>query len=185
MTQFPLYENIKERLRLRYPHNEERDQQGLWTYATLHSAIAGSLSGAVAAIVTQPVDVVRTRIMLEGKVSPRPVISLLLFHYTLIKLFSHMWHHSLSSLKQKHQSDPLQTLQSTSIFPRIATLYRDEGFSALFRGTLPRLWGAMAAGGLYLGLYEAAKGWVRYLGIDGGVSGQGQASQERQDAWTR
>lgn len=90
MTQFPLYENIKERLRLRYPHNEERDQQGLWTYATLHSAIAGSLSGAVAAIVTQPVDVVRTRIMLEGKVSTCPFFSSSISYTLWLNFFAHV-----------------------------------------------------------------------------------------------
>jgi len=64
--QFPLFENLKARLRT------YREARGVWTgsvaeQATVTAVAAGS-AGGVAAVVTTPVDVVKTRVMLgEGK----------------------------------------------------------------------------------------------------------------------
>jgi hypothetical protein len=63
ITQFPLYEHFKKVLARRFP-SEKGDGQA----TAVHSALAGSIGGGVASLVTQPVDVVRTRIMLEAKV---------------------------------------------------------------------------------------------------------------------
>ena len=63
ITQFPLYEYLRKVFSENYPSG---DGQGP---TAVHSAIAGSIGGGVASLVTQPVDVVRTRIMLEAKVS--------------------------------------------------------------------------------------------------------------------
>lgn len=64
ITQFPLYEHFKKVLARRFP-SEKGDGEA----TAVHSAVAGSIGGGVASLVTQPVDVVRTRIMLEAKVS--------------------------------------------------------------------------------------------------------------------
>ncbi|KAG7561842.1 hypothetical protein FFLO_02743 [Filobasidium floriforme] len=119
ITQFPLYEYFKKVLAHRFP-SEKGDGEA----TAVHSALAGSIGGGVASLVTQPVDVVRTRIMLEAK---------------------------------KSHADPLQSLQSTSLYPRIVDLYKNEGLAALFKGTGPRTGAVMVAGGIYLGLYDAAK----------------------------
>lgn len=66
ITQFPLYEHFKKVLARRFP-SEKGDGEA----TAVHSALAGSIGGGVASLVTQPVDVVRTRIMLEAKVSSR------------------------------------------------------------------------------------------------------------------
>lgn len=94
--------------------------------------------------------------MLEAKVSSRyillgPVLAVL----RLMDV--------LHQLRQKSHADPLQSLQSTSLYPRIVDLYKTEGLSSLFKGTGPRTGAVMVAGGIYLGLYDAAKMWV---GVD-------------------
>jgi solute carrier family 25 S-adenosylmethionine transporter 26 len=151
ITQFPLYEHFKKVLARRFP-GEKGDGEA----TAVHSALAGSIGGGVASLVTQPVDVVRTRIMLEAKVRSRwdslgPIL-------TISRLMD-----VLHQPRQKSHADPLQSLQSTSLYPRIVDLYKNEGLAALFKGTGPRTGAVMVAGGIYLGLYDAAKMWV---GVD-------------------
>ena len=58
-----MYEHFKKDLAQRFPSKNEDGEP-----TAVHSALAGSIGGGVASLVTQPVDVVRTRIMPEAKV---------------------------------------------------------------------------------------------------------------------
>lgn len=84
------------------------------------AALCGSLAGAVAAAVTTPLDVAKTRIMLSE---------------------------SDSSVALK---------QDNSILGTLFRVYRNEGSTALFKGTTPRVLWIGFGGAVFLGVYEFA-----------------------------
>jgi hypothetical protein len=64
--QFPLYEALKSAYSRKYLHGS-RPSSG-------EAAVCGSIAGAVAALLTTPLDVVKTRVMLEARVRGWPYI---------------------------------------------------------------------------------------------------------------
>ena len=59
--QFPLYEGLKKQLSLRYLDGRRP--------TPVQAAVCGSIAGGIAAVLTTPLDVVKTRVMLEAQVS--------------------------------------------------------------------------------------------------------------------
>jgi len=126
--QFPLFEHLRARIR------GWREKRGVWKGTlgeqALVTGVSAGLAGSLAALVTTPVDVVKTRVMLaaaedgkaerelkgaDGRVAGKKPAS-------EIKVFQQVW--------------------------------RDEGMRGLFRGGALRGVWTMIGSGLYLGVYD-------------------------------
>lgn len=151
--QFPMFEALRARLRKRWAGKDSSDPNSadhLFFVGAVNGLSAGT-SGAIAAVVTTPTDVVKTRMMLspygeakgnaEGK----------------------------SDVNQKNEKK-LPSKGKRLSAPQLARLiYREHGIPGLFRGGTFRAGWTFVGSGLYLGTYEVAKTWLR----DGREEGDG------------
>ncbi|GAA5988178.1 hypothetical protein JCM10908_002096 [Rhodotorula pacifica] len=129
--QFPLYERLKLFLaRRRTPSGLVAD------LPALEAAACGSLAGGVAAGLTTPLDVAKTRIMLSNKATA-PISS--------------------ASVAASTAPNATLTLASTSFPVVLRQIYREEGLRALFAGVVPRVIWISAGGAVFLGVYEWSK----------------------------
>ena len=144
--QFPMYEHLKANIKA-YRQKHGSLTGGLAETAVITAISAGS-AGSVAAVVTTPVDVVKTRIMLAAS----------------------------SEISRKQAKKEAQTANRqeqtarTSASEKGATkksslavaqeIFRENGLKGLFRGgTLRAAWTALGSG-LYLGVYDSARVWL-------------------------
>ena len=100
------------------------------------AAVCGSISGGIAAAATTPLDVLKTRVMLDMRVR-----ILAVGKSSLLTFF------------------PLQDASKgsmPSLLTRFKQIYHVEGVSALFSGVVPRTMWISAGGAVFLGVYE----WV-------------------------
>ncbi len=124
--QFPLYELLKLRL-ARILHRP------LHAY---EAAVCGSFSGGVAAALTTPLDVLKTRVMLDLRVCT-PTLSDTCHMLILVV------------------QDPTKH-QRPTLAARFRDIYVNEGAKALFAGVVPRTLWISAGGAVFLGVYEWA-----------------------------
>jgi len=126
--QFPLYEFLKYRL--------SRALRGRQLHS-YEAAACGSAAGAVAAAVTAPLDVLKTRVMLDLRViiSPQP---------NFAQPYS----------RPSFQNPTIEQLPS--LLARFKQIYTNEGIKALFAGVVPRTLWISAGGAVFLGVYEQA-----------------------------
>ncbi|KAL7425122.1 S-adenosylmethionine transporter [Cryptotrichosporon argae] len=117
--QFPLYESLKSLLSAHYLGGR-RPNPG-------EAAVCGSLAGGFAAALTTPLDVVKTRVMLEAKVAT-----------------------------QATPREALPSPSIFSFLPRLLAILRFEGPAALFKGWVPRTLAISAGGAVFLGIYDFA-----------------------------
>lgn len=130
--QFPLYELLKLQL------SQLLGRKPLHAY---EAAVCGSISGGVAAALTTPLDVLKTRVMLDLRVCTW----IRVFMYTQCWLYQ-------DPLKQKHPS----------LSARFKQIYVSEGIRALFAGVVPRTLWISAGGAVFLGVYEwSVNGLIR------------------------
>ena len=95
------------------------------------NAAAAAASGATAALITTPLDVVKTRIMLASGSAP------------------------------EGGAVPRAQAQNLTGLVVARTVYREAGIRGLFRGAALRIiWTALGSG-IYLGSYEMAKVWLK------------------------
>ena len=149
--QFPMFEHLRSMIRA------YRKRKGLKTGTMLETGIVTAISagsaGSVAAVVTTPIDVVKTRIMLSASDSGSTV----------------QMKDAVNDLEAQGK-DPKQQIekarQQAARGGRAGGLFvgreilRTEGMKGLFRGgALRGLWTALGSG-LYLGIYESGR---RYL----------------------
>ncbi|PNS19926.1 hypothetical protein CAC42_7893 [Sphaceloma murrayae] len=147
--QFPLFENLRDTLRHR------REAQGRLSGTILEAAtltaISAGLAGSFAAVVTTPVDVVKTRIMLAAAsdtVSDRPGSGAASPKVTLDAL----------GQKVKEVARPPSRKGSMQIAREVVA---ESGVvKGLFRGGALRAVWTMLGSGLYLGVYEGARMWL-------------------------
>ncbi|MCJ1248395.1 hypothetical protein MMC30_005612 [Trapelia coarctata] len=150
--QFPMFEHFKQRA-LAY-----REQRGIASGTLLEkgivTAISAGTAGSIAAVITTPVDVVKTRIMLNaatdegGSVGDK--------QQTLKQ----------AGAKGMDSKAELEKAQKTAQSGRAGGLavgkeiFRTEGLKGLFRGgALRGAWTALGSG-LYLGVYESGRTYL-------------------------
>ncbi|CAD6579332.1 MAG: S-adenosylmethionine transporter [Tremellales sp. Tagirdzhanova-0007] len=127
--QFPLYEALKSQLSRRYLSGR-RPSPG-------EAGVCGMIAGGTAAALTTPLDVVKTRVMLEAltsttQTSTPPVAA-----------------QGLSPIRQPSPS-------VLSFPPRLIHILRTEGPRALFGGWVPRTLAISLGGAVFLGIYDFA-----------------------------
>ncbi|TVY67552.1 S-adenosylmethionine mitochondrial carrier protein [Lachnellula suecica] len=144
--QFPMFEHLKESIK------EQRKKNGTFTgglgeTAAITAMSAGS-AGSVAAVITTPVDVVKTRIMLSATAESSEKDAM----------------KEVEKARQKGQS--LDKLASNKGVTRKSGLtvarevLHESGVKGLFRGAILRAaWTALGSG-LYLGVYESGRTWL-------------------------
>jgi len=157
--QFPMFERIRESIR-RY-----RDERGIRTHTLLEggliTAASAGTGGSIAAVITTPVDVVKTRIMLaaaesaaedrhsgsRGAKSTKDVV----FDATSKTMQS-----VKENLKETVQNvtKPVSRKGSMQIAREIM---QEAGVKGLFRGGALRAVWTMLGSGLYLGVYESGR----------------------------
>ena len=122
--QFPLYEFLKYRL------STKVGRKPLYAH---EAALCGSFAGGVAAALTTPLDVLKTRVMLDVRVRRLTPDRLYVPDFV-------------------SQSTTKGTMPS--LLERARTIYAQEGAGALFSGVLPRTLWISAGGAVFLGVYE-------------------------------
>ncbi|RMY62273.1 hypothetical protein D0865_00517 [Hortaea werneckii] len=154
---FPIFERIKESIR-RY-----RDEKGIRTHTILEGAISAGIGGSVSAVVTTPVDVVKTRIMLAAAESaaedqkPKPRVEAgKPAAENLVDATGKTVQAAKESVKEnvKNVTKP-PSKQTTMQIGR--EIIANEGVKGLFRGGALRAVWTMLGAGLYLGVYESGR----------------------------
>ncbi|OCF35186.1 solute carrier family 25 (mitochondrial S-adenosylmethionine transporter), member 26 [Kwoniella heveanensis BCC8398] len=132
--QFPLYEFLKSVLSKQYLGGRRP--------TSYEAALCGSVAGGFAAAVTTPLDVVKTRVMLEARTSASTTGA-----------------PSSASAASTTLPPPQARQPSPSVLsfpPRFLAILRNEGPSALFRGWQPRCFAISLGGAVFLGIYDLA-----------------------------
>lgn len=174
--QFPIFEAARRRLWERRDHRasstfaedrggERKVERGAVARGLLETGwvngVSAAASGAVAAVVTTPMDVVKTRMMLfaeeeraaRGERRGREAAS-----------------HAGEAVRQQQQQQQQEAQGRGGGGPgrqkmggvQVARLvYRERGVQGLFRGGLLRAGWTAVGSGLYLGTYEVAKVWLK------------------------
>jgi solute carrier family 25 S-adenosylmethionine transporter 26 len=144
--QFPMFEHMRVRIQ------DYRKKKGIYTNSLFETAMITAVSagsaGSLAAVVTTPVDVVKTRIMLAaaGEGSEEEARK------------------KIEEAKKKGQSlDKLADKKGVTRKSGLTVareVIAEAGVKGLFRGALLRAaWTALGSG-LYLGVYESGKVWL-------------------------
>ncbi|KAJ9123923.1 hypothetical protein QFC22_000714 [Naganishia vaughanmartiniae] len=95
------------------------------------AALCGSMAGGFAGAISTPLDVVKTRVMLEAKSAhPNP-------------------------------NDPAASGSALSIPYRMRQIAQQEGVKTLFRGIVPRTTWISLGGAIFLGAYETVMKIIR------------------------
>ncbi|KAF2842316.1 mitochondrial carrier protein [Patellaria atrata CBS 101060] len=149
--QFPMFEGLKTRLRRR------REEQGKWNGGLLETGVVTALSagsaGSVAAVVTTPIDVVKTRIMLgagsesEAKPAGPP-------KNVLVDAMGKTVNGSANPLAAVRKREGNGRKSSWAIGREIVA---KEGVRGLWTGGALRAVWTMVGSGLYLGVYESGR----------------------------
>lgn len=157
--QFPMFERLKEGIK------KYRDDKGTRTNTIMEAAVITAFSagsaGSVAAVVTTPVDVVKTRIMLgaaegsaEGKgdskqAKGKPSGSVVDAMGQSVKAGKDGLKEAVSNIAK-----PAKRKSSLIIAKDI---FAEQGMKGLFRGGALRAVWTMLGSGLYLGTYESGR----------------------------
>jgi solute carrier family 25 (mitochondrial S-adenosylmethionine transporter), member 26 len=158
--QFPMFERIKQSIR------KYRDERGIRTNTILEggliTAASAGIGGSIAAVITTPVDVVKTRIMLAAAESAaqdqNP--SFKNAKDALVdatgKTIQSAKENLTDTVKEtvKNVTKPVSRKTSMQIAREIV---QEQGVKGLFRGGALRAVWTLVASGLYLGVYETGR----------------------------
>lgn len=155
--QFPMFERIRDSIK-RYRNERGIRTGSIYESGLITAASAGS-AGSVAAVITTPVDVVKTRIMLAAAESAAADQSKAVGSSSkdaLVDATGKTVQAAKENLKEKIQNvtKPVTDKGSIQIAKEIMA---ESGVKGLFRGGAVRgVWTLMGAG-LYLGVYESGR----------------------------
>ena len=150
--QFPMFEHLRTSIH-KYRQRSGNSTGSLWETGTVTAVSAGS-AGAVAAVITTPIDVVKTRIMLSAADSDQPRGE---DQKKIIKEIQAQGKDAKAEVEKAQQAARGGRAGGVAVGKEIL---RTEGMKGLFRGgALRGLWTALGSG-LYLGVYESGR---RYL----------------------
>ncbi|KAK3502407.1 mitochondrial carrier domain-containing protein [Neurospora crassa] len=140
--QFPLFERVRRRIWEVRDRNRGKgsEQERSLVETGFVTGLSAAVSGSLAAFVTTPTDVVKTRMMLAAGGKQQPESS------------------SGEVLERGRQQ---KSSKSTSGFQVAKEIVRERGIRGLFRGGALRTAWAAFGSGLYLGSYEVAKVWLK------------------------
>lgn len=130
--QFPFYELLKRQLSIHYLNGERP--------SPAQAAVCGMIAGGTAGAITTPLDVVKTRVMLEAKVSDGCLAT---------QSRAHGSQREASGIRTPSPS-------VLSFGPRLLAILRNEGPRALFGGWIPRTVAISCGGAVFLGIYDFA-----------------------------
>ncbi|OKL59265.1 hypothetical protein UA08_05472 [Talaromyces atroroseus] len=137
--QFPLFEHLREQMFIKWRQkNQQRNLSGRQTITERASitALSAGMAGGIAAAITTPIDVVKTRIMLAVGENERS---------------------STAAAAPSSSSSSWMENTKTSSFTVGREIFRKEGIRGLFTGgTLRAGWTALGLG-LYLSAYETGR----------------------------
>ncbi|KAF2966331.1 hypothetical protein GQX73_g7206 [Xylaria multiplex] len=144
--QFPIFEFVRARMWGRRPAGSDgsglgtRDRRNLFETGVVTGTSAG-LAGSFAALITTPMDVVKTRLMLGAGSSEQDT--------------RQGAHERMGKTKPEHAK-----YRARGGLAVTREVVAKKGVSGLFRGAILRsVWTAVGSG-LYLGMYEVAKTWL-------------------------
>lgn len=155
--QFPLFERIRTAIR------QYRDDKGIRTNTLLEggmiTAVSAGTGGSIAAVVTTPVDVVKTRIMLaaaENAMKDQPAASGRSAKDAIVDATGKTVQEAKADISEmiKNVTKPPSQKSSMQIAREIV---EEHGYKGLFRGGLLRGVWTMLGAGLYLGVYESGR----------------------------
>ena len=144
--QFPMFERLKVSIK------EYRDRRGLTKGGIVESAwitaVSAGSAGAVAAVITTPIDVVKTRIMLSA-VDDAPSSASQAKPNGLVDALGKSVTGSKDAQSQhKPRKGSWQITQE---------IMQEKGFKGLWRGGALRAVWTFVGAGLYLGAYESGR----------------------------
>ncbi|EME87453.1 uncharacterized protein MYCFIDRAFT_209511 [Pseudocercospora fijiensis CIRAD86] len=161
--QFPMFERIKEAIR------RDRNERGIRTNTLLESgvitAVSAGTGGSIAAVITTPVDVVKTRLMLRAVESAAPheggrdttaKESAKAAKDALVDATGQ----TIETVKQnplKAIKKAVQPKGKSSSLQIAREIMAEQGIKGLFRGGALRGVWTMLGSGLYLGVYESGR----------------------------
>ncbi|KAI9696557.1 MAG: hypothetical protein M1836_005576 [Candelina mexicana] len=147
--QFPMFEHLKKTIQT-YRRSRGRSTGSLLETGIITAVSAGS-AGSVAAVLTTPIDVVKTRIMLsasDNQATKSPHV---------VKELEANGNDAKAEVARAKQGSKGNRPSSWAIGREVV---KSEGFRGLWRGGLLRgLWTALGSG-LYLGVYESGRTWL-------------------------
>ncbi|KAI9795685.1 MAG: hypothetical protein M1835_005361 [Candelina submexicana] len=147
--QFPMFEHLKKTIQT-YRRSKGKSTDSLLETGIITAVSAGS-AGSVAAVLTTPIDVIKTRIMLsasDNQATKSPHV---------VKELEANGNDAKAEVARAKQGSKGNRPSSWAIGSEVV---RSEGFRGLWRGGLLRgLWTALGSG-LYLGVYESGRTWL-------------------------
>jgi len=147
-----------------YRKRTGRSTGSLWETATV-TAISAGFAGSIAAVITTPIDVVKTRIMLSAADSDQPRGE---EQKKIIQEIEAQGKDAKAEIEKAQQAARGGRAGGLAVGEEIL---RTEGVKGLFRGgALRGAWTALGSG-LYLGVYESGR---RYL--EGRRTGAGDSA---------
>ncbi|CAK7274898.1 hypothetical protein SEPCBS57363_006400 [Sporothrix epigloea] len=131
--QFPMFESLRARTRKWWSSREGNSTGNPLVVVGAINGLSAGTSGSIAAIITTPTDVVKTRMMLGADMDR----------------------------KRANENGAEYQYRRPSALQLARIIYQEHGVRGLFRGGAFRAGWTFIGSGLYLGTYEVAKAWLR------------------------
>ncbi|KAK7964058.1 hypothetical protein PG996_008252 [Apiospora saccharicola] len=138
--QFPIFEHVRE---LMWKKGKDGQDPSLWRTGWITGTSAG-LAGSFAAVVTTPMDVVKTRMMLQAGSDEQQAAK----------------NQPGATTEASKQAAVKKVRDSRSGLAVARQVLRERGVPGLFRGAVLRAAWTAVGSGLYLGMYEVSKVWL-------------------------
>ncbi|KAK8112866.1 mitochondrial carrier domain-containing protein [Apiospora sp. TS-2023a] len=140
--QFPIFEHVRE-LMWKKGKDGKQQEPSLWRTGWITGTSAG-LAGSFAAVVTTPMDVVKTRMMLQAGSDEQQAAK----------------NQPGATTEASKQAAVKKVRDSRGGLAVARQVLRERGVPGLFRGAVLRAAWTAVGSGLYLGMYEVSKVWL-------------------------